>query len=253
MRRTTLLFALVAIVFWAALPQPASAYDVRPIVIQLSPSGPGASDTVVITNSHDEPIAIEVRAYRRSQNPDGTDERTPEDTDIIITPPQMVIAPGASQSVRLRWIGDSAPDRELAFRVVTEQLPIALGPRQTGDAVANLSLAYRYEAALYVVPPGSAPAARITRAAPVEADDGTRWIELDIASEGTRRAILDQPSLSLTPQSGEPVVLGGEAAEPLAGLNILSGGYRTVRLPWPDGLPFGPVEAELRTGYMVFQ
>lgn len=253
MRRAALLLAFAAMVSWATLPWPASAYDLQPIVIQLAPSGPGASGTVVITNSHDEPIAIEARAYRRSQKPDGTDERTPEDENIIITPPQMVIAPGASQSVRLRWIGDSNPERELAFRIVTEQLPIALGPRQTGEAVANLSLAYRYEAALYVVPPGAAPAARITRAAPIEAEDGTRWIELDIASEGTRRAILNQPSLAITPQSGEPTVLDGDAVAPLVGLNILSGGHRTVRLPWPADLPFGSIQAELRTDYMVFQ
>ena len=160
---------------------------------------------------------------------------------------------GASQSVRLRWIGDPNPDHELAFRIVTEQLPIALGARQSGDAVANLSFAYRYEAALYVVPSGATPAARITRAAPVEANDGTRWIELDIASEGTLRAILDQPSVTVAPQSGGSTVLAGDAVAPLVGLNILPGGYRTVRLPWPAGLAFGPLQAELRTDYMVFQ
>jgi len=250
MRRSTLLFALF--VFWAIVPKAALAYDLRPIVVQLAPSGPGSSDTVVITNSHDQPIAIEVRTFRRSQNPDGTDERIPEENDIIVTPPQMVIAPGASQSVRLRWIGDSNPERELAFRVVTEQLPIDLGPKATGEAIANLSLAYRYEAALYVVPPGATASARITRVAPVEAD-GSRWIELDIASEGTRRAILNQPSLVITPPSGGEVVLSGESVEPLSGLNILAGAYRTVRLPWPDSVPFGPVQAELRTDYMVFQ
>lgn len=253
MRRSAPLLALAAIVSWAVLPRTAWGYDLQPIVVQLAPNGPGSSGTVIITNSHDQPIAIEARAYRRSQNPDGTDHRVPEDNDIIITPPQMVIAPGASQSVRLRWIGDSNPERELAFRIVTEQLPIALGPRQSGEAVANLALSYRYEAALYVVPPRATPAARVMRAAPVEAADGTRWMELDIASEGTRRAILSQPSLTVAPQSGEPTVLSGDAVEALVGLNILSGGYRTVRLPWPADLPFGPIEAELRTEYMVFQ
>jgi fimbrial chaperone protein len=253
MRRVTLLFPFIVTALWAAMPKAGLAYDLSPIVIQLAPSGAGSSDTVVITNSHDVPIAIEVRAYRRTQNPDGTDRRVPEDNDIIITPPQMVVAPGASQSIRLRWIGESAPERELAFRIVTEQLPIALGPKQAGQAVANLSLAYRYEAALYVVPPASKPAARITRAAPVQADDGKRWLEIDIASEGTRRAILDQPTIAITPQSGQPTVLEGAAVAPLTALNILSGAYRTVRLAWPEGVAFGPVEAELRTGYMVFQ
>ena len=39
-----------------------SAYDLRPIVVQLTPSGAGSSQTMIINNSHQEPIAIEVRA-----------------------------------------------------------------------------------------------------------------------------------------------------------------------------------------------
>ncbi|NJM49856.1 MAG: hypothetical protein HC843_02355 [Sphingomonadales bacterium] len=67
---------------------PAHSYDLKPIVIQLSPNGSGASQNLLITNTHDVPIAIEVRAYARQQNPDGTETRTPEDDDIIISPPQ---------------------------------------------------------------------------------------------------------------------------------------------------------------------
>lgn len=246
--------ALLATVFLSGIPERAFAYDLRPIIVQLTPSGAGSSGTVIITNSHEVPIAIEARAYLRIQNPDGSEERIPEDEDIIITPPQMVIAPGSSQAVRVRWVGDANPDRELTYRLVTEQLPINLATESNEETTANLSLAYRYEAALYIVPPGSQPSARITRAAAVQDEEGTQWLELDIASEGTRRAILEEPAVSLTAAgSSSPITLDGEAVEPLVGLNILSGGYRTVRLPWPEGLTAGPVNAELRTGYTVFQ
>ncbi len=246
--------AIAAFAFFLGTPERALAYDLRPIIIQLAPTGAGSSGTVLITNSHEEPIAIEARAYLRIQNPDGTEERIPEDEDIIITPPQMVIAPGSSQAVRVRWVGDPNPDRELTFRLVTEQLPIRLATESGAETTANLSFAYRYEAALYIVPPESRPAARITRAEPVLDETGTQWLELDIASEGTRRAILEGPALSIsTSGSSSPLLLEGEAVQPLVGLNILSGGYRTVRVAWPEGLAVGPVEAELQTSYTVFQ
>ena len=190
--------AISALAFFLGMPERVLAYDLRPIIIQLTPSGAGSSGTVIITNSHDVPIAIEARAYLRIQNPDGTEERIPEDEDIIITPPQMVIAPGSSQAVRVRWVGDANPERELTFRLVTEQLPIRLATESNEETTANLSFAYRYEAALYIVPPESRPAARITRAAAVQDETGTQWLELDIASEGTRRAILEEPSVSLS-------------------------------------------------------
>ena len=246
--------AFATLAFLLGTSERAFAYDLRPIIIQLAPSGGGSSGTVIITNSHEVPIAIEARAYRRIQNPDGTEELVPEDEDLIITPPQMVIAPGSSQAVRVRWVGDAELERELTFRLVTEQLPIQLATESDAETTANLSFAYRYEAALYIVPPNSRPSARITRAEPVQDENGVQWLELDIASEGTRRAILEGPTLSISAAgNSSPLVLEGEAVKPLVGLNILSGGYRTVRVPWPEGFAVGPVEADLQTKYTVFQ
>lgn len=254
MHKLTSLVAILGASLLLGVSAPAFSYDLKPIIIQLSPSGAGSSSTVIVTNSHDVPIAIEARAYRRAQNPDGTEERVPEDEDIIITPPQMVIAPGSSQAIRVRWVGNAKPDRELSFRLVTEQLPIDLATESNEEVSAKLSFAYRYEAALYIVPPESKPIARITRAVHVQDEMGSKWLELDIASEGTRRAILDKPSVLLrSPDGSASLTLEGEAVKALAGLNILVGGHRTVRVPWPNGFQFGPIEAELQTQYTVFQ
>ncbi|MEH6660436.1 MAG: fimbria/pilus periplasmic chaperone [Parasphingorhabdus sp.] len=232
---------------------PAFGYDMKPIVIQLAPNGAGATQSVVLTNTHDVPIAIEVRAYTRAQNPDGTESRTPEDDDLIITPPQMVIAPKASQSFKVRWIGDPAPEKELAFRLVSNQLPIKFKDEKKGDVSVNVSMNYRYEAALYVVPPQSRPSARLTGIAPVKDENGQTWLEVKILSDGTRRAILDKPILVVRPQNGgTPVTLEGEQVAELANQNILVGSERVIRLPWPDGMAPGPVEGELRTEYTVF-
>ncbi|MEO9599547.1 fimbria/pilus periplasmic chaperone [Parasphingorhabdus sp.] len=232
---------------------PAFSYDMKPIVIQLAPTGAGATQSVVLTNTHDVPIAIEVRAYTRAQNPDGTENRAPEDDDLIITPPQMVIAPKASQSFKVRWIGEPAPDKEIAFRLVSSQLPIKFRDEKKDDVSVNVSMNYRYEAALYVVPPQSKPSARLTAIAPVKDENGETWLELKVLSDGTRRAILDNPILVVSPKNGgTPVTLEGEQMANLTNLNILVGNERVVRLPWPDGLAPGPVDGELRTAYTVF-
>jgi fimbrial chaperone protein len=233
---------------------PAHAYDMKPIIIQLAPKGAGASQSVVITNSHDVPIAIELRAYTRTQKPDGTEDRTPEDRDILITPPQTVIAPKTSQSVKVRWVGDPNPTRELSYRLVSEQLPIPFRQESRNGIAANVTMKYRYEAALYIVPPGSEPSAHITGTAAVKGEDGQTMLELRIKSDGTRRAILEPVSITLTPDAGgSPVTLTGDPLKPLEGLNILSGVERIVRLPWPKGLAPGPLHGTLDTKYVTFQ
>ena len=231
----------------------AHAYDLKPIVVQLSPSGPGSAQSIIITNSHEQPIAIEVEAFVRIQRPDGTEERQAEDEDIIISPPQLVIAPGASQAVRLRWVGDPDPEKEMAFRIISSQLPIRLTQEKREDFTADVSVNYRYEVALYVTPSTAVPAARIVRAEPVRGDDGAQLLEVEIASEGTRRASLEQPKIIVTPQSGSTIVMEGEAVASLEQLVILADSRRVVRVPWPEGVAVGPVQAELQTRYIVLQ
>ena len=83
--------AAIGALVLASAPVGLWAYDLKPIVVQLEPSGPGSSQTLVISNTHTVPIAIEVTAFRRKQLPSGDDELTPDDEDLLIDPPQMVL------------------------------------------------------------------------------------------------------------------------------------------------------------------
>lgn len=236
-----------------ALASPLRSYDLKPIVIQLSPTGAGASQNVLITNTHNVPIAIEVRTYKRSQRPDGTEDRVAEDEDLIISPPQMVVAPKASQTFQVRWVGDPKPEKELAFRLVTKQLPIKFKDDTQGDVSIKVDMSYSYEAALYVVPPQSTPLARLTAARHVTDDLGKSWLEVRLASEGSRRAILKNPVLELSAlNTGVKISLQGDSVTGIANLNLLAGSERIIRLPWPNELPKGEVEGKLRTEYTVF-
>lgn len=245
----------LALAAWGAisLPSAALAYNLQPIVVQLNPAGSGSSQMLTLTNTHEVPIAIEVKAFRREQQPDGTDILVPEDEDLIVYPPQMVIPPQQSQTFKVQWVGEGNPDSELAYRIVTEQLPIRFESQEVDGRKADVTMQYRYEAALYIMPPGATPLAELISATPVTAEDGTRQLELRIASRGTRRAILDGPSLVLTPASGSPLTLSGEALAPLTGLNILPGVERVVRIAAPDGLGDDPVPARLQTRYIQLQ
>jgi fimbrial chaperone protein len=231
---------------------PAIAYDFRPLVIQLTPAGAGSSQSAVVTNSHKEPIAIEVSVRKRAQMEDGSDTLTDEPGDFIISPMQMVIAPGKSQSVRIQWVGESDPKVELAYRLIVNQLPIRFRHETQGERTFDVSMKYRYEAALYVMPKGATPAIRVVSAMPGADAEGKPVLKLKLASEGTRRAILDQPVLTLSPAGGgAPVRLEGDAVKPLVNLNVLPGTQRMVDIPWPAALPPGPVQADLQTQFAV--
>lgn len=239
-----------ALVLSGSAAAPANAYDLKPIVIQLASSGPGAAQTAVITNTHTVPIAIEVTAFKRKQNPDGTDTLTRDDENVIISPPQMVIPPKSSQSFRIQWVGDANPSTELAYRVVTEQLPIQFKKETRNNLTADLTMRYRYEAALYILPKDRKSQATLTSVSTVKGADGTDQLELRIRSEGNSRAILDKPVVELS-VDGRSFRLEGAAVKQLSGLNILPGSERVVRIAMPADMKGRTVTGKLLTQYLI--
>jgi fimbrial chaperone protein len=235
----------------AGLLASAAAYEFTPIVAVFAPSGPGAVQSFVVRNTQPETIALQITAVRRLTAPDGAESHEPEFDDFIITPPQLVVAPGASQTVRAQWIGDPAPERELSYRFIVTQVPIRYEREVREETTANITLGYKYEAAVYVTPPGAQPLARLVSADPVQSEDGTTRLAVTLASEGGTRAILENPVLRLSGANGQSVTLEGDTLPELRNKNLLSGTTRTFMLDWPTGLPQGPVSAEFSTDYYV--
>ena len=227
----------------------AGAYELSPIVAQFSSEGPGSSRSFVIRNTHQQPIALQIEVFKRSADALGNETREPEYDDFIVTPPQMVIAPGNSQSIRAQWVGEANPETELAYRFVVTQLPIRF-ERDNSDEDVNIDVAmgYKYEAAIYVLPDGGKPSAEVSKSEAILNEDGEETLRVTINSVGERRAILISPTLSVT-GNNQNIDITGEALAPLNNKNILAGTQTVVELPWPESLPFGDVSATLKTQY----
>ena len=127
-------------------PSAAEAFKFSPIEMVFAAAGRGATRTFQITNAHDQPIAVEIRIAARSMTLNGEDVLSDAEDLFVAFPSQAIVFPGKSQSIRVQWLGDPSPERELAFRMVAEQLPIDLD-REIGDG-ARLRLLVRYVASL---------------------------------------------------------------------------------------------------------
>tara|TARA_R110000796_G_scaffold221657_2_gene337812 strand:- start:3066 stop:3821 length:756 start_codon:yes stop_codon:yes gene_type:complete len=243
------LLVLAACIVTAISPT-AAAYEFAPIVAQFSPTGSGTAKTFVVRNTHKEPIALQIEVYRRSADEMGNETREAEYDDFIVTPPQMVLAPGQSQSIRVQWVGESSPDTELAYRLVVEQLPIPYkGDGSTPQGVAvDVKLGFRYEAALYVVPAKGAPDARISHGEIVKSESGENLLRLTVQNVGQRRAILMHPVVTVQ-AGGQTLELAEDAVEALNNRNIIAGTQAIVDVPVADTLTVGPVSASLKTDY----
>ena len=235
-RSGPLLLLLVATLLAAA---PAGAFRLVPIEMEFAPSGRDATRTFSVTNESSEPVAVEVTIKARAMTETGDDQLTDAYDDWVVFPEQLILQPGETQSIRVQWIGQAAPAKELPFRLIAEQQAVDIGrpPAQGGQ----VRLLVKYIASLYVVPEGVKPDVRIVSAGPAE---GGAVLEIVTRNDGTKRQILKDASLTLK-AGGKSLTLEKESLEGFAGENVLPGVTRRFRLPWPPGLPVGPVDATL--------
>src|SRR5438034_684877 len=118
-RNRTLAIGLAAALCTVAFSAPprAAGFDARPVTIKTRGGNVAA---ITVTNPGDRKIYLQNSVQEWRQDPSGQDilSDTPA---AIVSPPGMWVQPGATYNLRIQL--PPASDRELAFRVILQQLP----------------------------------------------------------------------------------------------------------------------------------
>ncbi|MBL0919856.1 MAG: molecular chaperone [Hydrogenophaga sp.] len=115
MRTTPFIAALIGLL----LTQAANAFQVRPVRVDL---GSRASATqLMVHNPTNRPLLLQAEVFDWSQPDEGRDELRPS-TALIVNPPIVEIAPGASQVVRVGLRGPVEAGVERSYRVWLTQV-----------------------------------------------------------------------------------------------------------------------------------
>jgi len=220
-------------------PGSALAFGLTPISQVLTPSGSGARCSYVVENPSEEPIAIEFFVSHLVKHLDGSEDLSQrEEEDFAVFPPQLVLPPGASRTIRVRWLGDPEPESELAFRFMAEQIPVVIEePTAVDDGMVHASVRFHYQfhGTLFVRPRGAKPDVDVED---IELVHGTESpaLRIRVHNTGTARGWIRQFELRLV--IGDEVwVLTENDLPALENLPVLAGGHREVTVAWPTMLP----------------
>ena len=231
-------YLLLSALFFLNLPA-ARAFKLVPIKMDFEPAGRGANQAFRLENDSSNSVPVQISMLTRQVALDGTETNAPAEDDFLVYPPQILLKPRQVQTVRVKWLGNPKPEKELAYRILAEQLPVNLDKENQSGAQINLLV--RYLGSVYIVPKGAKADVVLASAAPQTDAEGKRQIELIFYNQGKAHSILSD--LRLTIQTGgKTVELGSESLPKVAGENILAGQKRRFLLPWPEGLPDGPVQ-----------
>ncbi|MGF1901701.1 fimbria/pilus periplasmic chaperone [Aliivibrio sifiae] len=99
-----------------------SSFELFPMVNFFSDSGKSTSGFFKITNTSLQQLPVEIVVNQRLISGDQPEELTNTD-DIFVFPPQAMIAPGASQTIRVQYVGSAKKFAE-SYRLIVSQLPL---------------------------------------------------------------------------------------------------------------------------------
>ncbi len=217
----------------------------RPMNVDLSPEGRSSSATFTVSNPGKDPIAVRVRILTREIAEDGSERQNPVERGTFgLFPATVVLEAGQSRAVRLSWHGSAQPERELAYRILAEQVPVDFASDASGNDQVSIEIMFRYLGAVYVKPAGVAPKVVAT----VERTETAGRANLILENVGTEHVVLHDLRVTITGRGESGPVDYPVDAEQLKGLssaNMLAALRRVHPITLPPEIPDGPLSAAI--------
>jgi len=221
---------LNAILLFLVLAPSGWAFTIVPMSATMDPKGYGTSKTFRLENESSNQVAFQVTMVSREMDANGKETLTPVTNLFTLFPPQGVIDPGQSQSVRLVWRGPARLADEQCFRIVAEELPVNFTPPEQGRAQIRILL--RYEGTIYVRPKKAKAELKVESLTKAS----TNLWQLVIANVGNAHCNLTNPSLTLTDPSGQKIEVSTNFLAAINGDNILPHHTRNFLIALPPQL-----------------
>jgi fimbrial chaperone protein len=197
--------------------------NLEPLSMQFKPEGRQSIRTFRVSNTHKNSIAVRISMTTRELMPDGTEKRSPADSEFTVFPDRLFIAPGQSQAVRVQWKGESSLTQEKSYRIIAEQLPVQDITSGTGQDEGGISLSflYKYVGSVYITPDNAKEDIVISGAA-----ENSKYI-LKFENRGSAHAVMEDAEITLIarPAGGNEIRhrIEYKDLKILPGINFLAG------------------------------
>lgn len=223
----------------------AAAMTVQPVVVDLTTSGRGMTQLITVENTFANPLPVELRIEELTFDADGLKGTGKDPGDLLVFPPQALIAPGQTQSFRVQWVGDPALMRSKHYYVTVAQLPVELPEGQSA-----IQILYNFQVLVSVAPAGAKPALTLTSAEIGKGPDGKPMAYVTVENDSAAHGYLSQGRLRLVEKdlAGKVVfqrTLPGPEIQQTIGFGLIAPGQkRRIAIPLELPTAEGSLEAQ---------
>lgn len=217
--KLNLIWALLVMLFNSNI----YAFKFSPMSAIIKTKGNESSALFALENDTDQPIAIQISLAKREMDINGLETNPKIDNALSVYPTQLIIPAHEKRSAKVFWTGKEVPTKEIACRLIAEQLPIDLEKSKTKKAAIKVLL--RYVAALYIQNEDYSSDVNIK-----SIKFSGKNILIEAQNNGKRHQVLTNLNLQFT-HNGKSIILNPNELKGITGENILSESTRIFSLP----------------------
>lgn len=245
MKRRNFITGVIASAVVLGISSAVYAMTVQPVVIDLTTSGRGMSQTITVENAFEKPLPVELRMETLDLTIDGVKATGQDSGELAVFPPQAMIQPGQRQNFRVQYVGDPVLARSKHFFITVAQLPV-----QSTDTKSNIQLLYNFQVLVSVSPDGAKPALTVASAEIGKDAEGAPAPVITVSNASVAHGYLSRGRVRVVQfaPDGREVFrkqLTGPELQQTIGYGLIGGG-QTRRITLPMRLPQadGRVEAQ---------
>jgi len=209
---------------------------------------PGSNRKLILTNNGNKFSAIEVSILSREEDINGKEKNEVIEDDFIIYPSQVLLNANQEQVVTIRWAGDSNINKEIAYRLALEELPISDGEKleqDIGKSKAMVKVLRRYLKSMYVTPEGAKANVKLIDAKPIETKKKEQVLEILVENTGNMHSFLDKSQIEIE-SIKDGTIKKFHVPKIFKSVNVLANNKRKFTMSWPEEVTFGPVKVRWR-------
>jgi len=186
-----------------------------------------------VTNDDSKAMPVEVVVYKLELDQKGNITTTPAPNDFLVVPTQALVSPGASQAVRVRWIGSGDLEKSQSYIVAVNQLSV-----KSPNSKSGVQMVFNFSAVVNVAP-ANAHSELSLKSVAVQLDEKAKPRPvITVLNSGNRHASIGNGELNLTGTNFEKTITQAQFRESFGVGLIQPGKQRQFVLPitLPDNI-----------------
>ena len=246
---------LIVMLFFIFGIAPLESFSLNPGEHIFNLSKIGDTRSFKLENNSLEPIAVEIYMKKRDMDIDGKEFNPEIDGEFLFYPEQVILMPMESQIINVVWLGGVRTERELAYRLYGEELPLDLSEEEDEDdddkgvlgVNTKIRILLRYATSVYVTPKKTEEEVVVEELKVHLNEEGVKQLMVTLYNKGSKHVFLSKNDLHIKDSRTGNNIYTSKDIKSFVHVNLLAGKKIRFFLEYPEGVKIRNLVAEFVT------